>query len=284
MPLGFCLVDAEDRIRVANTRLYEIWGLPPHLRVPGLAFADFMAATRPIEVAHPESPPRPLGTVGRRRREYVLPDGRILEVFVDRGADGVCVATHEDVTERRRNEARIAHLARHDPLTGLVNRAVFGETLDAALEATRDGAEPVAVLCLDLDRFKAVNDTLGHPAGDALLVAVARRLRGCCREDDAVARLGGDEFAVVQRGGPQPATAEATGRRIIEALSRPYDLEGRSVTVGASVGVAIVDAGARARDRQELLRRADLALYRAKAACRGTLAFYGPDVEPRRAA
>ena len=169
----------------------------------------------------------------------------------------------ETARDRARKEARIEHLAHHDALTGLANRALFRERLGRALAAARRRGGPVAVLCLDLDRFKPVNDTLGHPVGDALLRAVAARLLACVREGDTAARLGGDEFAVLQAGAGQPEAAGALARRLVEALSAPYEVLGHQVVVGASVGVALAPGDG--RDPDELLKRADMALYRAKA-------------------
>ena len=185
----------------------------------------------------------------------------------------------ETARDRARKEARIEHLAHHDALTGLANRALFRERLGRALAAARRRGGPVAVLCLDLDRFKPVNDTLGHPVGDALLRAVAARLLACVREGDTAARLGGDEFAVLQAGAGQPEAAGALARRLVEALSAPYEVLGHQVVVGASVGVALApgDGG----DPDELLKRADMALYRAKADGRGTFRSFEPGMDAR---
>ncbi len=141
---------------------------------------------------------------------------------------GGWVATHEDITERRRAEAKISYMARHDALTDLPNRLLFHEQLEQALSAPR-GEGHLAVLCLDIDHFKDVNDTLGHPIGDLLLKAVAARLRACMRDIDAVARLGGDEFAIVQAGGTQPTDATALAARLIETVGAPFELDGHQV-------------------------------------------------------
>jgi diguanylate cyclase (GGDEF)-like protein len=190
---------------------------------------------------------------------------------VSRRADGSCVALHEDVTEQRQAQERIHYLARHDLLTGLPNRGVLREELERALAACPRGEVP-ALLCLDLDRFKPVNDGYGHAVGDALLKQVAERLRACVRETDVVARLGGDEFAVVQRGAGQPLGSTRLAQRIIEALGRPFELEGQVVHIGTSVGVALApDDG---DDPEALLRNADLALYRAKSDGRSTFSYF----------
>jgi diguanylate cyclase (GGDEF)-like protein/PAS domain S-box-containing protein len=179
----------------------------------------------------------------------------------------------EDITERREAEARIAHMAGHDALTGLPNRTPLRDRLEQAIAA--GGA--AAVLCLDLDRFKEVNDTLGHPVGDALQ-AVTVRLRACARGRDVVARLGGDEFAVVlpaPAGAPEGAAGFAG--RVVEALDEPFLIEGHQLLAGASIGIAVAPADG--ADADTLLRRADMALYRAKAEGRATWRFFEPGLD-----
>ncbi len=178
------------------------------------------------------------------------------------------MAVHEDVTAKRRAERRIAWLAEHDVLTGLANRAVLRETLERAIAPLEEPSADTAVLCLDLDRFKAVNDELGHAAGDALLRHAARRLESCCRSDALVARMGGDEFAIVAPALARERDALELGARVVGALSAPYDLDGRIARVGASVGICVAPADG--RDVDTLLRRADLALYHGKDRGRGT--------------
>ena len=184
----------------------------------------------------------------------------------------------EDVTERARSEERIVHLAHHDALTDLPNRALFREQLDQALARVGRG-ELLSVLYLDLDLFKHVNDTLGHPVGDALLKEVADRLRGCVRGIDSVARLGGDEFAVIQASITEPSDAAALAVRIGEAIRAPYLLDGHEVMVDVSVGIAIAPIDATERD--ELLKNADMALYAAKGAGRGVYRFFEPEMNER---
>ncbi|WP_052402067.1 bifunctional diguanylate cyclase/phosphodiesterase [Muricoccus aerilatus] len=183
-----------------------------------------------------------------------------------------------DVTEQRQTEARIAHLARHDPLTDLPNRVLFGERLDGALARARRG-EGFAVLCIDLDRFKEVNDTLGHPAGDLLLREVTARLRAELRDTDTLARLGGDEFAIIQPSVDQPRDATALARRLVEVIDMPFSLDGHQVVVGTSIGIAVAPVDAMERDA--LLKAADMALYGAKAAGRGRWRFFEPEMDAR---
>ena len=184
-----------------------------------------------------------------------------------------------DVTERKQAEARIAYMAHHDALTLLPNRVLFHERLDEALARVRRHGESLAVHCLDLDHFKGVNDTLGHPIGDDLLKAVAQRLGACLRDSDLVARLGGDEFAIVQSPLRDPNEASALANALIETVSRPYEVRGHEVVVGASIGIALAPADGEAPDA--LLRNADMALYRAKAEGRGTAHFFEPEMDRR---
>ncbi|MGH6935103.1 MAG: putative bifunctional diguanylate cyclase/phosphodiesterase, partial [Methylocella sp.] len=192
-------------------------------------------------------------------------------MFCDRPAQLVAVM---DVTEKRQAEARIAHMAHHDALTGLPNRVLFHERLDEALLCVRQDLEKLAVLYLDLDLFKNVNDGLGHPAGDKLLVGVADRLRTCVRLSDMVARFGGDEFAVLQIGLAGPHEAGILAERIVTLLSEPYDIEGHQVVIGASVGIALAPADG--ETAEQLLGNADMALYQAKEDGRRNFCFFQP--------
>ncbi|TDG04025.1 diguanylate cyclase, partial [Paracraurococcus ruber] len=202
-----------------------------------------------------------------------------LQGRAERGPDGRALrmsGVTQDVTAKRLAEARIAHLAHHDTLTGLPNRVLFRERLDVALARAQRG-EGFTVLCLDLDRFKEVNDTLGHPVGDILLRQVAARLAAELRETDTLARLGGDEFAVIQSGLDQPKEATALARRLIDVLGLPFELEGHQVVIGTSVGITVAPADG--LDGDVLLRGADMALYRAKAEGGGRWRFFEPEME-----
>ncbi len=184
-----------------------------------------------------------------------------------------------DLTQRRVDEARIRHLAHHDLLTALPNRILFGERLQIALDQMHRGAGPqgLAVLCLDLDRFKEVNDAFGHAAGDSLLRAVAERLTGCLRAGDLVARLGGDEFVILQALQPAAESALDFAARLIVEVSRPYMIEARHVSVGVSIGIAL--APLHATDPGQLLRFGDMALYDAKARGRGQARVFTPELD-----
>jgi diguanylate cyclase (GGDEF)-like protein len=215
------------------------------------------------------------GAVAPANAFHEFGDGRTIAYAIRPLPDGGGVATHEDVTEQRRIEARIKHMAHHDALTDLPNRVLLRERLEGALK----GDAPVAVLWLDLDRFKEVNDTLGHAVGDGLLKAAAERLQGCVRERDTVARLGGDEFAVIQTGADQPLGATTLALRIIEAISEPYQINDHRIVIGASVGISVAPHDA--TDAHQLLRNADLALYRAKNEGRGTYRFFELGMDAR---
>jgi diguanylate cyclase (GGDEF)-like protein len=190
--------------------------------------------------------------------------------------DGGWVSTHEDVTEYRRIEARITHMANHDVLTELPNRMLLREQLEHALDGPEKGSS-LAVLSLDIDRFKDVNDTLGHPIGDLLLKAVSERLQSCITEGDTLARLGGDEFCIVQIVREQPVAATALATRIAETIGEPFELAGHQVTIGASIGIAVSPGDG--TDTDELLKNSDLALSRAKSDAHGSHRFFEQDMD-----
>lgn len=191
------------------------------------------------------------------------------------GAEGMpdgYEGTVADATERKRAEALVEHMARHDTLTGLPNRRLFQEVLGREIATVRRRGGRVAILCCDLDRFKAVNDTFGHPAGDALLRIVAERLRACLREGDMVARLGGDEFAIILADHDETRRVAAEARRIIQSLGRPVDLDGLSTAIGVSIGIAVAPGDG--DSPETLFKNADIALYRAKDSGRNAFRFY----------
>ena len=194
--------------------------------------------------------------------ERVRPNGTVLDVRTLALPDGGLVRTFTDITERKRAEAQIAQMATHDDLTGLANRNLFRTRLDQALARAQRYGESFAVLVLDLDRFKGINDTRGHPAGDAVLKEVARRLSFCVRDADTVARLGGDEFAVLQTPAKTEDETAQLARRIIQAMSVPIAVAGAGVDMGISIGIA--RAPREGANYDQLLMAADHALYRAK--------------------
>jgi diguanylate cyclase (GGDEF)-like protein len=282
MSQGLCMLDARLRVVVCNARFLAIFGLPAEAVVPGVPVRDVIALSVNGGLFR-ESAEEILAEKQRMMAEKTrsvmlreLTDGRVISIVHQPLAKGGWLVTFEDITERRRAEAKIAFMARHDTLTGLPNRVLFREQMEEAL-ARRRGDGQVAVLCIDLDNFKAVNDTLGHPVGDDLLKIVARRLGECMRDTDMVARLGGDEFAIVQCDAAQPAAATTLASRIVDTLGSAYDLAGNQVVIGASVGIAIApDDG---DDPDQLLKNADMALYRAKADGRATYRFFEAEMD-----
>lgn len=281
MPVGLCMFDASGQLVASNDRFAELYDLRADLLHPGTRLEELTsgrckAGNKP---AHQDSIALLSSKIsgGQPGREvFQLPGERAVSVVHQALPDGGWVAIHEDVTERLQAEARIAYLAHHDALTTLPNRLLFREKIEEAVARSRRG-EGFALLCLDLDRFKAVNDTLGHPVGDALLRAVTERLRAQIRETDVASRLGGDEFAIIQSGLEQASDAAALARRLVDALSQPYELDGHQVVIGTSIGIALLpDDGI---DADTLLKHADLALYRAKAAGRGTWRFFEVEMD-----
>ncbi len=283
MSQGLLMGGPDGRIAICNGRFLSLFGLPPDAEVVGLQLGELFAL---IEAQGFHAPDLLQSIL---HRQLSLNDKRCANVFVEIAAcqraiavahrpmaDGGFVATYEDVTERQQIERRIQHQALHDALTGLPNRTFFQKELAAALEDSEGAAGGVMLLYLDLDRFKEVNDSLGHPVGDALLIAVAERLRECLGSDDLVARLGGDEFAIVLRGNGLEAQAETLGRRIIEVLQRDFSVEGHRVAIGVSIGAASADTPEVAGDT--LLKHADLALYEAKAQGRGRYCLFEPQL------
>ncbi|WFS04556.1 bifunctional diguanylate cyclase/phosphodiesterase [Rhizobium tumorigenes] len=185
--------------------------------------------------------------------------------------------TATDITEEVEAQERAAHLAHHDALTGLPNRVLFRDRLNVAIASHREETARIAVICLDLDHFKEVNDTLGHGAGDVLLQQLSGRLTSCVRRSDTVARLGGDEFAIIQVGVNQPHEAEQLSRRLINALKEPFSIDGQELHIGVSIGIAIADLAD--GDPERLLKNADIALYRAKQAGRATYKIFEPKMD-----
>jgi diguanylate cyclase (GGDEF)-like protein len=282
---GVSFFGSDMRLIVSNRRYAEIYHLDPDKVVPGVSLAELVALRMAVGTASIRSPAEFLAVTAalpeRGQDRFLtseLRDGRTIAIQQRRMEDGGWVATHEDVTERQRAEAEVAFLARHDVLTGLPNRAVFQDFIRRALPEAARGAQ-FAVLFLDLDRFKAVNDTLGHRAGDLLLQQVAARLRASVRQIDTIARFGGDEFVILQPLVEVPEGAMHLAERIIEVVGAPYDLEGAQASIGVSVGIALAPADGSTADA--LLKNADMALYLAKSEGRGTFRFFEPDMDAR---
>jgi diguanylate cyclase (GGDEF)-like protein len=284
MSQGLLMFDAEARLLISNNRYFEMYGLRSADVAPGLTLRQ-LVDLRIANGTFSGDPDQYVDTLmasvgaGKPSNQLVeLADGRTMAVVNQPMPGGSWVATHEDITERRRAEMKIAHMARHDALTDLPNRVLLRERLGEALTYVERG-QRLAVLCLDLDQFKNVNDTLGHAVGDELLRVVAGRLRGCVRETDTISRVGGDEFSIIQVDIADATDAERLARRISEAVSAPYDLSGHLVIVNTSIGIALAPADGTEAD--DLLKNADMALYGAKADGRGVYKFFEPTMDAR---
>ncbi|MEL6522639.1 MAG: EAL domain-containing protein [Pseudomonadota bacterium] len=285
MPLGVCMFDRAEELTVWNVAFEEIWQCSDGALYEGLSQSDlFQILCQSCEDIHARDVEAELQNVideGRQGATIArLDSGRRISVMLH-PAPGGWLLISEDVTERVNAEERIRRLARRDPLTGLANRLSFKESIESALKEA-SSAKPVALMFIDLDGFKQVNDTLGHPVGDELLRLVAQRLSWVVREEDIVARLGGDEFAVIQKGAGQPDSSMAMGRRIIEQLSSPFQIDGHHVQIGGSVGVALAPVHGDTPD--EIQRNADLALYAVKEAGKGHCLLFRDALNERQQA
>jgi diguanylate cyclase (GGDEF)-like protein len=292
MAHGLCMFDGGQRLVVCNARYSEMYGLPPELTQRGTTLRSLLEArvamgTCPHNAEHFVE--ERLEEVAKSKPYYSvneLRDGRIFAVSHQPMQDGGWVSVHQDITAQKKAETQIAYLARHDVLTDLCNRAVLRERMEESLARLRRGGKPFTLFILDLDLFKAVNDSLGHPVGDELLKVVARRLVACLRETDTVARLGGDEFAVLAAAeGDQREAAIATANKLLEAVSASYSFDGHRLDIATSVGIALApDHGT---DVDQLIKSADLALYKAKVGGRNTYRLFeaamGADADARRA-
>lgn len=284
MPLGLGMFDAQERLLMCNRQFTTMYDMPGELTRPGTPRCALREHRSRKGARHSEA--GELALAGMTLLPSMLvefDDGRLIEVTRQPLKGGGWVSLHEDITERRRQEERIAHLARHDALTGLANRMLFREQLEQGLLRLGRG-QGFAVLCLDLDHFKAVNDTLGHPVGDVLLKLVSKRLLSCIRQGDVVARLGGDEFAIVQASVRDPSQTESLAARIVEAVGAPFEIDGNRIDIGASIGITLAPRDG--KDADLLMKNADLALYRTKGAGRRGFSFFEPqmhsEVQARR--
>jgi diguanylate cyclase (GGDEF)-like protein len=284
MTQGLLLFDASERIVVCNQRYVEMYGLSPDVVKPGCSFRDLIAhrkQTGSFKGDVEEYCSSVLRDIARGEVTRIVVetgDGRSIQIVNRILAAGGWVATHEDITERARSDDRIAHLAHYDALTDLPNRVLFREQLDGGLRAIAAGKQ-LAVLYIDIDEFKRINDSLGHSVGDELLKAVAGRLRGCLAATDFVARLGGDEFAIIQTAVERPADTMDLIARIYQAIREPYECVGHLLTTDASIGIALAPQDS--SDLDQLLKNADLAMYEAKADGRRTYRFFEPGMDAR---
>ena len=284
MSQGLCFFDAAHRLIVCNDRYVDMYDLPRDRVGPGTPLTEivdmrFNAGSFPAMSRDEYLNWRTNVAVSAEPTDSIveLKNGRTFKIRHRPMPDGGWVATHEDITEQRQSEVKIEYMAHHDALTDLANRVLLNERLEHALGSRIHREQMVAVHHLDLDQFKAVNDTFGHPVGDKLLKMVADRLRGLVRATDTIARMGGDEFAIVQAPITDPAEATSLAQHIIRLLSEPFDIDGHQAVIGVSIGIAVGPGDGLRPDR--LLRNADLALYRAKGDGRGIFCFFQPAMD-----
>ena len=285
MPHGLCMFNHEKKLILCNSVYARMYGLPEPLTRRGVSLQDILAHRQTIG-----NGPAKMDTYydvvaastvigGVASRNIPLADGRVIRISHSPLDNGSYVATHEDVTENVRAEEQITHMARHDPLTGLPNRRLLREKLDFEthqIDGNTDG-KTLAVLYLDLDRFKEVNDTFGHAVGDLLLKAVTARLKNCLRKDDVIARLGGDEFAIIQTRVQAREQTEHLAQRLVAALGKTFKIDGHVIHIGVSIGIAMAPDDSRNAD--VLLRYADTSLYAVKSRGRNNYRFFEPAMD-----
>jgi diguanylate cyclase (GGDEF)-like protein len=286
MRQGILMADATGKIAVINRQYCDMLSLPEQFRQPGASYdelVEYLEHSGEFREGAANVDPVALNYIKASMRDALMPafertrpDGTVLEVRTEALPDGGFVRTLSDITSRRHQEAEIFHMTRHDPLTDLGNRVLLYENLERAVESLSEGRQ-LAFHAIDLDRFKPVNDTFGHPVGDKLLKVVAERLRMNLRQGDVVARLGGDEFAVIELNDVSRRQSENIARRLCDVLSRPYEIDGQRLDISASIGIAIAPQDA--CTASGLLKAADLALYTAKAEGRATYRFYNTEIE-----
>jgi diguanylate cyclase (GGDEF)-like protein len=284
MTQGLLFFDSNQRLVICNQRYIDMFGVSRDVIKPGCSFHELLrhrqetgTFTENVD-EYIEAILRKMAERGAFERILTTADGRSIQVLYQPLADGGWVTTLEDFTERRRADEQIAHLAHYDALTDLPNRVLFRDQLERELKKIGRGGQ-LAVLYIDIDEFKSVNDSLGHPVGDELLKAIALRLSGCVRESDFVARLGGDEFAIVQTAVNNPADVMDLVIRIYQAIRVPVECLGHQLVTDASIGIALAPQDG--IDLDQLLKNADLAMYGAKSDGRRTYRFFEREMDAR---
>jgi diguanylate cyclase (GGDEF)-like protein len=275
---GMCMFDADQKLAFSNPQYADMYNIPRERITTGMSIEEVLearaaAGNRPVGGNDAFIANRLAVAGDDEPAAFVveMDDGRAISILHQPLMGGGWVATHWEITEERQNEAQVRHLARHDVLTDLPNRIMLREHMED-LQARAGTGEIMAVLCIDLDHFKAVNDTLGHAIGDDTLKEVAARLLANVAETDICARLGGDEFAILHGPLGSPQEASALAERIIAAIAEPFDVQDHRFVIGASVGIAVAPGDG--CEAEGLLKAADLACYRAKHSGRGTFHFF----------
>ena len=281
LPQGLSMFDGQDRLVAFNRQWLDAYRLSPDDVRIGMNFREVFAnqeAVRDLDAYLADLKER-LARSEHTSNTVQFPDGRVIYISYGRRESGGWVATHEDITERKASEDRIERLAHYDSLTGLANRNLFKGSLDEALDKYLLHQTPFAVLLLDLDKFKSVNDAFGHQCGDALLKQVAARIKAQARDVDTAARIGGDEFALIVVPGLSALQDDAASlaARLVQAIAEPYEIDGHPVVIGCSIGVALVPAHGTRTD--EILLNADLALYKSKNDGRNRFNLYSPELK-----
>ena len=284
MSQGLCMFDADKKLVGCNSHYLEMYRLDPVLVRPGTELTDILD----MRVANGASPvddqqfvSEMLSRVSDNRHNEmlnVLADGRTISVLHQPMSSGGWVAVHQDITLQKKAEERIHYMAHHDALTGLPNRFYMRDQIEVQLRSVRRGAS-IAILCLDLDNFKQVNDTLGHQIGDDLLCLAAQRLKQSIRETDFIARLGGDEFAIILRGVEQTSVINLTSQRILDALATPFTIDGHDINVSTSIGISVAPEDG--CESELLMKRADIALYHSKGLGGNSFSYFEPTMDAK---
>jgi diguanylate cyclase (GGDEF)-like protein/PAS domain S-box-containing protein len=284
IPQGLVFYDGSARIIICNRRYIEMFGLSPEVVKPGCTMQQLIQHRKDRGAFDGDVEDfcnaiiRNVSLGKRTRQLTEAPGGRAIEIVNQPLRGGGWVATIEDITERTRADEKIAHMAHYDALTDLPNRVLFRERLEQALKSIRPG-ERLAVMYIDIDEFKSINDALGHPVGDELLKCVAQRLRACLKETDVAARLGGDEFALIQTAIRSQSETAYLVDCIHDAIREPFECAGHLITTDASIGIALAPGDG--LDIDQLLKNADLALYGAKGDGRRTYRFFEAGMDAR---